>query len=787
LYSSSDNLSSTSSAPNQRRKRKEIYERPERNDDRNKSERLTKRTRERKRNLTNRESECFEPEELLLLDRAGIPEPLSQEELTEIRNSIFDRFHEEIVACTVCNQFVKISNSRLFPFNKVPKKMFAILKPPDGNANSAKPLHPELLKQYDISPVIPKSSEFRHLFQNVLLASNGVLLHTSTCKNKDLCRCTPALYICDQSRNSCLPKLKSGKLPKFAIANGNWVGQLPAELQNMTFGSLSLMRPVQSYGRVTTFQGTTGPGGSSLKGHVYSTPLPTAFVVQKLPIQPSDSVVRVLVVSPFTSDASALNKGKIASTRAEYIIEPNKIIQLHQFWNNVDNEIMKKYPFDEEIFATLPDKDTSPDVFLIDQEELHKLPDDNTEKEKHSNTKTASSGGDSLLRSAEEERENLMISCTVTVREKEDQNGTQSDHSPPISNTSFQASSNTFVVRPAQQFVSDSDPDYLETRYPDLFPFGRAGFCEERKIHISKKNLIAYYTNLSTRQFQQPDFVLPIYDMISRNTCYNMALVRANLPSRQINAEGNVIPRAEAYSRIPLEDLKKLSEYKSECIKNKILGKRAPRPPASSSGLASTFFTDQNIVNQTMQHSQAASQRNRQDVYAAHANNGKASIWLTISPDDAKCFKVMWYALGPKESAPNASAIPQGTKRFKLLSKHPMAAALNFQRILEIVIEDIVGWSLKNKRPYRRGGLFGVPKAWLRVVEEQSRLTLHTHMLIWLYGHSAIENQLNEALKRDEQQHETDLQFTNINSDNVSDFLIIKTTSTVNCILTTIC
>jgi hypothetical protein len=130
----------------------------------------------------------------------------------------------------------------------------------------------------------------------------------------------PNLYTCDQSRNSCLPKLKAGKLPKFFIANGNWVGQLPRELQSMSFGSLSLMRPVKSYGRVTTFQGTSGPGGSSLKGHVYSTPLPTAIVTQKVPIQPSNSVVRVLVVSPFTSEALALNKGKIASTRSEYII-----------------------------------------------------------------------------------------------------------------------------------------------------------------------------------------------------------------------------------------------------------------------------------------------------------------------------------------------------------------------------------------------------------------------------------------------------------------------------------
>ncbi len=83
----------------------------------------------------------------------------------------------------------------------------------------------------------------------------------------------------------------------------------------MSFGSLSLMKPVQAGP-----QGTTGPVGSSLKGHVYSTPLPTAIVTQKVNIQPSDSGVRVLVVSPFTSDLSALNKGKIASTRSKYII-----------------------------------------------------------------------------------------------------------------------------------------------------------------------------------------------------------------------------------------------------------------------------------------------------------------------------------------------------------------------------------------------------------------------------------------------------------------------------------
>ena len=45
-------------------------------------------------------------------------------------------------------------------------------------------------------------------------------------------------------------------------------------------------------------------------------------------------------------------------------------------------------------------------------------------------------------------------------------------------------SSNAFVVRPSQDFVSDSDRNALETHFPDLFLFGRSGFGVQRKTRI---------------------------------------------------------------------------------------------------------------------------------------------------------------------------------------------------------------------------------------------------------------------------------------------------------------
>jgi hypothetical protein len=47
-----------------------------------------------------------------------------------------------------------------------------------------------------------------------------------------------------------------------------------------------------------------------------------------------------------------LNKGKIAATKTDYIIKPVKMKQLYQFWNDVDNEFMKKVRSNDSTFSS---------------------------------------------------------------------------------------------------------------------------------------------------------------------------------------------------------------------------------------------------------------------------------------------------------------------------------------------------------------------------------------------------------------------------------------------------
>ena len=89
--------------------------------------------------------------------------------------------------------------------------------------------------------------------------------------------------------------------------------------------------------------------------------------------------------------------------------------------------------------------------------------------------------------------------------------------------------------------------------------------------------------------------------------------------------------------------------------------------------------------------------------------------------------------------------MPNGKFRLCLVARKPVAAALQFERAFEVITEHVIEWDCKRKRPRKEGGLFGIPKAWLRFVEEQSRLTLHAHFLIWIEGHEDLQAQLEKA------------------------------------------
>ena len=66
--------------------------------------------------------------------------------------------------------------------------------------------------------------------------------------------------------------------------------------------------------------------------------------------------------------------------------------------------------------------------------------------------------------------------------------------------------------------------------------------------------------------------------------------------------------------------------------------------------------------------------------------------------------------------------------RKKTRSLYPGACAHEFESIMQIVIEVLIGW--RDHKGF--SGIFGVPIAFASSTEEQARYTLHSHICVWI-------------------------------------------------------
>lgn len=501
------------------------------------------------------------------LDALGVPPALTTLQLSVLTKRLREAYHEEVVVCAVCDEFCVVSESVGIRPSDLPSSFFDVLIPPTGQSGKGEApiLVDVLLEQYDVGNLFPCDGRFRH----VMLSRRGIEFHDPTCTKRGSCCCTSVIRVCRRANApSCYKSIwVSRSIPKLSIANGNYIELLPESLRNLNYGTLCCVRPVQSFGRLTTFHGSQNvQGGVRLTGHMYSSRLDTQLVRRKIPISPADIPVRVLVLSPFASEARTFACGKFASTRDEYVIYRDKIKELLSFWERVGNEIMLELEVDECALAALPINDVSRDVYLVDL---------CTSGKRSSAAVDIVDADSSLLRSSRESQDFVLVSSTVTVgsNRKSDKNALSkvsemlcgSNCSSSEETVLRNSQCRTYCIRPEQKFISESDPHYLELHFPDKFPFGRGGPNEIRKVPISLDVYVSHLLNLSGRQFQSPDFLFPVSDLIDRKHVATQCFVIGRVPSKSVSCDLPLQSKSVAYGRISPEDLQLAGKYKAQC------------------------------------------------------------------------------------------------------------------------------------------------------------------------------------------------------------------------------
>ena len=85
--------------------------------------------------------------------------------------------------------------------------------------------------------------------------------------------------------------------------------------------------------------------------------------------------------------------------------------------------------------------------------------------------------------------------------------------------------------------------------------------------------------------------------------------------------------------------------------------------------------------------------------------------------------------------------------RQKMRLNYPGACSLEFQNIMQILIDKLFNWDAK-KQQARGPGLFGTVLAFAPADEEQGRKTLHRHIQVWV---KEVDNNLRKQLFQEDE------------------------------------
>ena len=104
---------------------------------------------------------------------------------------------------------------------------------------------------------------------------------------------------------------------------------------------------------------------------------------------------------------------------------------------------------------------------------------------------------------------------------------------------------------------------------------------------------------------------------------------------------------------------------------------------------------------------------------------GAPSWFITFAPADNKHPICLYYADTNETFSPD---ILSDNKRYRLIANNPVAGARFFHFMVQMFIKHVLG--VGQDHP----GLYGNTSAYYGTVEQQGRLTLHLHLLLWICG-----------------------------------------------------
>jgi PIF1-like helicase/Ulp1 protease family, C-terminal catalytic domain/Helitron helicase-like domain at N-terminus len=513
---------------------------------------------------------------------------------------------------------------------------------------------------------------------------------------RSVSKCSVSSHSCiicckDCKQSLSLPKLKQGILPRFAIANNLTIGHAPPCIEKLNDIELALLSQARLRGHLFTYWGGCH---RSIKGwHCFYdvNPSHTTAVLNDVSHFTNSKNIAVVLYGPFTKEQrqKILHKVEI---NTEHVIEAFN-------WLKVNNILYSDMQLPDLALPTIIDKS-------------HEIDSKNSDIE------------------MKEEIQVVFPDCTIHTGGCTDRN--EFDKTIAEIRSKCGDTIPFLTSRPSSKILRDYKDMNLMRAFPKQFPYGY-GFHDDFNIRCSFNGYLKHLLSLSQPAFHEADFVLVIHNMFEKSRALSSAFWQVQ--GKQVDF--NFTP-----------------ENLNTAIAHHLNG----LPPTH--GPAQQFLNSIKSVKRHMAHTNLSAQAAQSKFLSLTHHFGCPKVLFTVSFDDSLDIRILTlsgkqHVLDWITKLKSPSCIDELDEQMQELHsiryKYPGICALNFEYLLHVVLDKIVG-----DNPLR-SGLFGTLQAYAVAVEEQGRKTLHAHILVFILGWNELLQRLQSKVPYVQKQAEREI------------------------------
>ena len=494
-------------------------------------------------------------------------------------------------------------------------------------------------------------------------------------------------HACSNICRSCEDSLAQGLTPKYALANGLWLGSVPSELQDLSYAEQLLISRVRRNRCIVQ----VSSGMHKMKSNVIAFENPMPKIYQRLPppIEDLDEVLAFIYTGPCRPSPKDLE-------RTPLLVRRNKVCKALE-WLKLNHADYHDLDIAHDNLESYPEN--GPPVVVTYRSALtNKNPEAVSAFDNETEEGVDDGPCPFVVNGVTGEKLNTMgpkaLAAKAMKHLKDDD-------------------SKILAIGHAEQPESMYDnPQLYPMMFPWLFPYGLGGIgsVDGEDVEMSdlmhKQRLLMYHD----KWFQMdPHFPLIAFNQEQMKKCTTGAYL--------LTERHNFDDIADRLMNIDVGVLEDLSDRLTR-------GERV-KPVTPEEKDCYKLISDLDHVGGHVQGSLTSKRYMRNEIWSLISYVGAPSWFITFAPTDIKHPISLYYADTKETFSPE---IRPNNECYRLIAKNPVAGARFFHFMVQMFIKHVLG--VEQDHP----GIYGNTEAYYGTVEQQGRLTLHLHLLLWISG-----------------------------------------------------